>query len=117
MGMPAGQPHWNEPPEAVQVSPVPHTMLQPPQCWGDDKFVSQPSSGLVLLQSPNPPAHEPPGIAHLPATQDTGAPDLTLGRTPQSLPQPPQFWGSLFTSVHLPAQSSGEAPAQDSTHW
>jgi hypothetical protein len=75
--------------------------LQEPQCAGSARSVSQPGCGL---QSPKPARQALP-MKQPPLTQMTRE-GSTLGTRVQSLPQPPQWCGSLFSMLGSQAPKS-----------
>jgi hypothetical protein len=71
-----------------------------PQLVFCERSVSQMSAGLAV-QCAHPGAHEAPGTEHTPALHVAGP--MTCGFVVQSFPHAPQFFGSVCTSVHVPA--------------
>jgi hypothetical protein len=76
-------------------APDGHDLLHPPQFAGSSWMSTQ-----ALLQSVSAPASESQDVAHAPSTQNAPPPSIAL----QTLPQPPQLFGSLCVAVQTPLQ-------------
>jgi hypothetical protein len=80
-----------------------HIVPQPPQLVAVVMLVSQPCN-VVPVQCVKPGAHEDRGKVHIDDEHDVGP--VTFGRFVQSMPHPPQLWGSLVGSVTQPPSQS-----------